>query len=64
MTILFSLFPNASTENANDSHGTFGKETTNAWQPWKYSTRLNVVKSVEALNANLPKQKFSDATKI
>jgi hypothetical protein len=59
----FSSFANISDDNANDVKGTFGTEKQNTWQPWKYSSRLSVAKSVEALKKEIAKQKLSDSTK-
>lgn len=59
----FSSFADVSSNNANNIHGTFGREAKNTWKPWEYSDRMKVVKSVEQLKNKISKKKLYDTTK-
>ena len=59
----FSSFADVSSDNADNIHGTFGREAKNTWKPWEYSDRMKVVKSVEQLKKNISKTNLSDTTK-
>jgi hypothetical protein len=59
----FSSFADVSSDNADNIHGTFGREAKNTWKPWEYSDRMKVVKSVEQLKKKISKTKLSDTTK-
>lgn len=59
----FSSFANVSLDTYNTLNGTFGKNKSDTWQPWKYSKRVEVAKAVVSMKAKIEKQKVTPATK-
>lgn len=43
----FSSFAHVSISKGTNINGTFGREESETWKPWKYSHRLDVIKQVE-----------------
>ena len=52
----FSTFANVSTGDYDDPKGTFGKGNQRKWQPWSYSSRLNVSKEVKKVKEKVERQ--------
>ena len=45
----FSSFANGTLQSARDLKGTYGKQKSDTWQPWKYTHRVSVAKKVAAI---------------
>jgi hypothetical protein len=59
----FSTFANVSLNDCKNTSGSFGKEKSNTWRPWKYSKRLSVAKAVDLLMKKVDKQSIKPCTK-
>ena len=58
----FSSFANASTDDLDCLHGSFGITDDKKWKPWKYSERLVMADKVSKLKTSLSKKKYAAST--
>lgn len=58
----FSSFANASTNDLDSLHGSFGTTEGKKWKPWKYSDRVTMAEKVTDFKKALSKKKYAAST--
>jgi hypothetical protein len=59
----FPSFADVDKKSVGELNGTFGREPTDTWKPWKYEDRIRVVKAVENFKEKQDKKNIKKAQK-